>query len=549
MSQAQNLEKIGKKDMVKVNGGLNFNTIYLSTNNPYSKRDPFSWYLSGNLSLSVLDWSIPFSCAVSNQSRTFSQPFNQYGVMPTYKWIKLYAGWSNLSFTPYTMSGLPFLGGGVELTPSRWKFVVLYGRFKKAVEYDAVNEQYSEMSYRRMGMGAKVGYEHKGYSVGLILFRASDDPGSLKFIPDENRLQAQAGTVLSAVVKMPVTPALVFNAEYALSGFTRNVLAEDKAQSRYNAPWLFREKTSSEYFSAVKSSLTYNSKFVSLGINYERIDPGYKTLGAYYFNNDMENFTLSPQFRLLKNKLSVAFNGGLQRNNIDHQKLSTMQRFVGSGNVSFQPNAHWMFSGAYSNFTSYTRNRPNTDPFYVLTPADTMKFYQVSQSANSTVNYNITRGTIKHNVMLACNYQVSTQQLGALQTPPTNVYNANLAYAVMHLPSKFNVSLTGNLNKTEALNVSTLLYGPGLSLSKGFLKNTLALSLGSIYNASFTNDKSTGAVFSERLSLSFNPKVRNPKYGKPMMSLSCTYINKPKMSGITYALSEFTGNLNVGYSF
>src|SRR3954466_11075603 len=143
---SQNLEKVGTKDMLKVNGGLNFNSIFLNSNNPNSTRAPFSWFLNGNVTLSILDWSIPFSYSYSNQHSTYSQPFNQYGLMPTYKWIKVYAGWSNMSFSQYTFSGYPFLGGGVELTPKNWKIALMYGRLKKAVEYDAINESDRDMS-------------------------------------------------------------------------------------------------------------------------------------------------------------------------------------------------------------------------------------------------------------------------------------------------------------------------------------------------------------------------------------------------------------------
>lgn len=74
INYAQDLNKIGKKDMVTVNGGINLNTIYLNTNNPNSTRDPFSWYANGNISVNALGWSFPFSYQISNQSRTYSQP-------------------------------------------------------------------------------------------------------------------------------------------------------------------------------------------------------------------------------------------------------------------------------------------------------------------------------------------------------------------------------------------------------------------------------------------------------------------------------------------
>lgn len=549
---SQDLEKIGKKDMVTVNGGINLNSIYLNTNNPSSTRAPFSWFASGNLTIGMLGWSFPFTYQISNQSRTYSQPFNQTGVTPTYKWLKLYAGWNNINFSQYTLSGCPFLGGGVELTPKNWKVILLYGQFKKAVQYDFEKESDINMSYQRMGVGAKVGYEKNGYSVFGTIFNAKDKPNTLTYIPNPLSVHAQEGTVMSIQGRAPLFKVFTVDVEYALSGVTRNVLSETKTNNQYHNSYpsfLLTQKVTTEFFAAYKSSVTFNKKLFSVAANYERIEPGYLTLGAFYFNNDFENITLAPQIRLFKSQLNISVNAGLQRNNINEAKLNTTRRVIGSANISFAPNTHWILNGSYSNFTSFTRNRPNTDPFYVLTPADTMRFYQVSQNGNAMVSYNFTKGKYRNSISLNSSNVVSAQTTGNTILPATKVYNGSLAYGLTHVPSKFTISFTANANKTMGQNINNLFYGPGLNLSKPFLKNTLTVSAGSLFNAAYTNNVNNGLVFSERVSVSYNPKVKQPKFGKPTFSLGCNYVNKPKVVSNGFMLSEFTGNISAGYSF
>ncbi len=552
-AQAQDLEKLGKKDMVSVNGGINLSSIFLKTNNPLSTRDQFSWYATGNVSIGLLGWSLPFAYSMSNQSKTFSQPFNQVGVTPTYKWVKLYAGWNSISLSPYSLSGNPFLGGGIELSPKNWKFLVFYGQFRKAIAYDFVEESDALMSYRRMGYGGKIGYENKGYALEFSVFKAEDNRKSLTYIPEKSLLTPQEGAVLSVNGKMPLTKFFQLEAEYALSGLTRNIFSEQQIGNTppsYFPSFLLNNKGGSEYHAAYKTSLTFNQKIVSVAANYERIDPNYLTLGAFYFNNDFENITLAPSVRLLKGKLNIGLNAGQQRNNLSDAKLSTNKRWIGSATLNFAPNTHWVFNSSYSNFTNFTRNRPNTDPFYVITPADTMRFYQVSQTFNGMANYNFSKNkAYKHSFSLNGNHVNSAQTQGNTLLPGTKSYNGSFSYGLSFVPKKLTMAFAVNGNQTETKNLIAQFFGPGITLNKVFLNNTLTTSAASMLNTSIVNKVNSGFVFSERLSISYAPKLKVTKYGKPNFGLSANYVNKPKAASAAIGLSEFTGNVNVGYNF
>jgi hypothetical protein len=117
----QNIETIGKSKAVSVTGGVSLNQVAYAVRGIESRRDPYTYYASGNINFSLYGWSVPLSFAYSNHRTTFQQPFNQYSLNPTYKWITAHAGYTSMSFSPYTVSGHIFFGGGVDLAPEgKW---------------------------------------------------------------------------------------------------------------------------------------------------------------------------------------------------------------------------------------------------------------------------------------------------------------------------------------------------------------------------------------------------------------------------------------------
>ncbi|MGZ3903535.1 MAG: hypothetical protein ACXVC6_07565 [Bacteroidia bacterium] len=547
---SQNLEKIGKKDMITVGGGLNYNGIFYNADGIQNRRPPYSWFFNGNLNINILDVSLPFSYSYSNLSSNYTQPFNMTSCAPSYKWIKTYMGYTSMNFSNYSLAGHIFLGGGVDLTPGNWKISAMYGRLNKAVEYDAVNQSDALMSYKRMGYGAKVGYEKDGHGLNLIYFSAKDDPNSLHFVPSNSAVLPQENTVISASAKTKLFSILTIQGEYALSGLTRNLNGESyyDAEQKNPMPLFFNPKSSSQFFSAYKSSIGFSKSVFSLNFNYEHIDPNYKTLGAYFFNNDLENITIAPSLRLLKGKLNLSANTGYQHNNLDKTKFSLNKRFVSSGNLNYAPSSKFIFNVSYSNFTSFTRVRPVTDPYYQRSAADTLNFYQISQSANSSITYNFGGTSIKNTITLIGSYQVSNQKQGNTTAPAMTVLNGNLNYTMTFVKSKISAGLNANYNQMQSFANTTTYMGPGITLGKSFFKNTLRFNLSNTFNQSLTNSEVTALVLSERASISFTPKT-NKKYGKPSISLNAMYTDKFATTQQQKAFKEFTGMVNLNYSF
>jgi len=295
---SQNLEKIGKKDMVMLSGGINFNSVFYNAQGFEARRDPFTWYFNGNLTLTILDVSLPFTYSYSNLHGTFTQPFNMQSCSPKYKWAQAHVGTTSMNFSSYTLVGHVFTGGGIEFKPDGFYFGAMYGRLIKAIQYDAMENSSETMSYKRTGAAVKIGFDKNGNAIGATWFTAKDDPNSLLFIPPDANLSPAQNTAVSISGKLSLLKNIVAEGEAAYSGLTRNIFSLTES-TNFNGleKWLLPTKATTQFFKAYKFSISYTGKAITVAINHEHTAPDYQTFGGYYFNNDLESWTIAPAFR------------------------------------------------------------------------------------------------------------------------------------------------------------------------------------------------------------------------------------------------------------
>lgn len=558
--RAQQLDQIGKKDVVKVSGGMGYNLVSNSVSDQPRYRDPLSWVYSGNLSVNVLGVALPFTFSISNAGKSYTQPFNMTALHPSYKWVKTHIGITSMTFSPYTYSGLNFAGGGFELTPKKWKIQGFAGRLKKAVEYDPQANNVTTVSYRRMGYALSVGYETPKAGIKMIVLKAQDDERSLTMKTPNAELTAQDNIVTSLIGKVTLFSTLNLQAEFANSLLTRNVLLRDSSgtsSSRFYYPFI-RGNNSTISRNAYNASLNYRYKIASVSLKYERIDPGYLTLGALFFNNDLENITVAPAVVLFKNKVNITFNTGLQRNNLSNTNANVQRRWVGSATVSAQPIKGMAISGSYSNFSNFSRRNPSADPFYNIA-YDTMNYYQISENYNLTTNYSF-GDSLRQNISGAFVYAKSQNITGRLQdaaafgfnvtgnSTPVDVYTAMVSHN-FQFRSGFTIGYTGNMNRAIALGQSTTYVGPGINLARPFFNKKLNVQCGSTYNRQLTADTLTNHVMNFRLGANISPQFWDKKYGKVTMSLNANYTQKFAVVANALSPKNLTVIANINYGF
>jgi hypothetical protein len=557
-AHAQNLEELGVKKGVKVNGSVNLSTIGYYVDGIEQRRDPFNWFATGNLNLNLFGYSAPFSFSYSNANKNFSQPFNQFSFQPQYKWVKTYIGYNSMTFSNYTLAGHVFMGGGVDLTPGKWRISAMYGRLRKAVPFNLDDTlQYTNASYKRMGYGLKVGYENNGDIISANVFTAKDDVNSIPFVLSESQLTPQQNVAMSLNFRKRFLQRFFIDAEYAISALNKDIRANgtendtvQQTPSNNIISGLLPENATNRYYDALNASLSYQASWYSIQLKYERIAPEYQTLGAYYFNNDMRNITIGPTVRLFKNTLSVNGNIGFQENNLDESRESTTKRAVGSVTANYLPNEFWNFVVNYSNFSSFTNIRPQQDPFFRNT-LDTLNFYQVSETTSGTIVRNLGSQQKPQSIMLNLSYQKANDNAsyeGGSQK--SDFISANASYSYSIVPSNTTFAIAGNFYTNNAAGIKTTYWGPTLSITRSFYEKTLRASLASSYNETGGSNIEVSPVLNNRLNFTYAPKPKEAGGNSPHnFSLGLNVLNRLKNIGEQPAYMEVTGTFNYTYTF
>ena len=105
-------------------------------------------------------------------------------------------------------------------------------------------------------------------------------------MPEGEEILPEENLVLSVSGEKTIFKRIKVLAEYANSALTRDTRIEERENSPNNifgyVGNLYTQRESSSYYNAFKSSLQYTAEKFGLGLNYERIDPGYKTHGSYF---------------------------------------------------------------------------------------------------------------------------------------------------------------------------------------------------------------------------------------------------------------------------
>lgn len=407
---AQDLEKLLRGPVLSISGHISASqTLYMvSGRNP--SRKPYQYLLSGNLNLKVEGLpDAPFSFFLSNQGARYTQPgFNQAAWHPSWRWVTLHAGDISMSWSPYTLNGHLFRGAGVDLTPGKWKISLCHGRFVTATESTApVGMPGAGNGYLRKGSGLMVAYAPEfGRELGFQLFHAADE-----FRGSEARGGPPLENVCAgwhAAFRLPFRFSLKTDAGLSLIDENRlndaQGIAVDRNLARYKA---------------VKLSLQKKVLRNLFNLDYERVDPGYRSLGAYYFNHNLENISLGTAADLSKLKLGISLSAGVQRDIQPGVNQTGMTRKVMRFQGNWSAGKKFTLQGNYSNFLSYSRVRIPDDLFLQQEPytvRDTLNYRQTSSNMNLGAQWLVADDSVK---TTSLNWNLSMQKTVEIRGEPS----------------------------------------------------------------------------------------------------------------------------------
>lgn len=540
---AQELSNLEDVKPVSLDGSITASLTKYSVEGAERRRPATSWTLVGTPTLSFYGINIPMTFIVSDQESEVRQPFNQFGASPQYKWATLHVGYRSLNYSRYTLAGMTFLGAALDLEPKPLRLSVMYGRLQRAVEED-LNDYSIIPAYERTGYAMKLGFGSEQNFLEALYLHSKDDQASLKKEPTLLNIFPAENVVMGLNSRWQMAEQIAFEGEVAASLFTRDIRSPlvDSTEVPDFLSGLIDVRSSTSLTLASNLGFILSVPHFSLRLGYERIEPDFSSHGAYYFNTDISNYTLAPNFDFAGGKVRVSGSIGYQVDNLLNTKVAQTERVIGSGNISWNPAQIFGLDLNYSNYSTHQA------PITFDTTLKNFRVRNVSQSASVTPRLLFLSENNSHSIVLSTSYQQFNDLNPVTSTTSdSKTSTASLSYNVSFFKS--GLSLGSSLLYANSVQATsrTNLIGITINGSKGFFENKVTLG-GSF---GLTGNKieplnSNSTTLNESLSAGYRPYEN----GSLMFTLYATQ-NSSGIPGIVSSepFNEITATLSYTHNF
>jgi hypothetical protein len=458
-----------------------------------NRRAPASLQSTANLDFSLFGFSSGLNLLYSTDQSEFRQNMNNISFDAQWKWITVQAGDVSPSFSKYGLSGATIRGGYLRFNPGNWNIELSGGRSKKAIPFNSSQDEFREPSFERWAMVGKVGYEGDGSHFYLSSHYELDKSESLNnptgITPKEN------------LTLTPDTKVSIFDGKISLesqvtfSAFTRDLNSTEVPLSSTGVPGflsnLMQPHQSSRINYAGRAAANLRLDQFGFEVGYERIQPGFRSLGIGRIQDDKERIRLAPAVQLFDNKVSVQSNLTFGRDNLLNSRLQT-QRNTGVGaNVQVQVTNMITISSNYNLLiNSFTTNSGAVSNSQSAPPDQK----QVSHTLMLQPSVTLQRDENTHTISLSASYfNFNLDFEGSGSTIPTgsssDTYSTNASYS-LSFPSGLALNSMTNVVLNNSSSSENFTIGGNVGASYSLLKRKLTLSL----NGGFNHNTSTSSM-------------------------------------------------------
>jgi len=521
---------------LSISGGISASSV-LRTQNVGIDRQSWTNVLTGNVNLNLFHQiNLPISFTLTDAGNDLTTPTlpNRLSLHPKYKSITAHLGDVAMVLSPYTLNGYVFRGAGVDIdVKGKYRISALHGRFQKAAEYDS-SRLYAPAAFRRMGSGLKFVRVGSDYQAGFTAFTSKDEVGSLRWRPDSASITPMQNLAVSLEGSMRVLNNLNISGELGMS----HIITDIRTSNESIASAVVGKNQQAKTFKAMRMSFDYSFAGVNkIGAQYERVDPGYTTMGAYFFNNNFESVALQYGRSIFNNKIQIAINAGLQRDNLDKKQDQSSTQTVYAGTISYNNDILTM-TAAYSGFQTAVNLKSNLaqNPDVVL--ADTMNFVQLTKS--TTINLSYRPGNSK-NISTIVNADFSFQQTkddNQNGMGSTRLFNGTLGYSTSNKKShrSFSTNFIGNMSKSAS--AATWMIGPMIGYRWKMFGAKITASSSCLYNIQIIDGSIQAKALSARAQFGYILMTKH------QINLSFNGIHNQTQQG-----NSWSQLLSIGYGY
>ncbi|WP_141691524.1 hypothetical protein [Rhodohalobacter halophilus] len=497
---------------MRAGGSIGVTASAYSVDGIENRRAPGMIQTNANMNFTLFGFSSGLNLNYSTDDSEFRQNMNSLSFNATWKWINLQAGDINTRFSSYGLSGATIRGGYLRIDPGNFLLEMTGGRSKRAVR-PSLESGFRRPAFEQWGGAAKIGYGNTSRNyIHLSTFYARDDKSSIQ------------GTNLEVDPRenLTITPdfqihlfdgRFTIGSEVTASIFTQDLNSAALPKDDIAVPAFFTNiytpRASSKVNYAGMADASLNLDMFNLGLGYERIQPGFESLGRGTVRDDQERIKINPALRLMNNRLNISSNLSLGRDNLLGNRVQTQQ------NTNINNSVQMVFTEAFSLNTTYGLM---------------INSIKAEEIDGEVLGSNQTQTS--HNVMV----QPSLTLRGEEYT-----HNISVSGGYMLIESKFDDSNAGGMDYSSTSITSMLNYAitlpVGLTINSAFNYMTNSSDGVEIDNMGF-NLGTSYALFNRKLNLSVNAGI----------NMNSNERDDFNGGTVTTKLQQITGSLNSSYN-
>lgn len=462
-------------------GSLSIISEAYAVNGIDPRRPPGMGQIQFNSTFSLFGLQSGINVLYSTDDNRLRQSMNQVNFQASWRWLTVAAGTVAPRFSKYSLGGIAITGGMLEIDPSWFTFTITGGRTRRAVEFsDEIG--FREPSFERWLYGARIGFgKRDGTEFSLAGVYSYDVTGSIT--DPVNILPAQ---------NLNFTPELrlsLFDGRFRLGGnatisaFTRDRTGDpleieelDRFDFLYD---LLSINSSTRIDYAAEATTQLRLGPVRLNGNYERVQPGFRSLGLGRIRSDHESYRVRGQVRLFRGRFNISGMYSEGRNNLMNDKIATLNRQQIGSTLAIRVSKKINLNMSFQQMSNINEAVNPDNPV-----ANELHTELVSQNFMITPTLIFQREMTSHSISLNGAYQILEDKSRAVLTGdrPANDFD-NLTIGAnygINLPSSLTFNMAGNLmqNNTE----SSSAIGNSINLSTGYSfferKLTTSINLG-----------------------------------------------------------------------
>lgn len=474
-------------DPYTVGGSIGLTASAYAVDGIENRRAPGMIQSNANLNFSLFGLRSGVNLNYSTDDSGLRQNMNALSYSASWRWVSLQAGDVNTRFSEYGLSGATIRGGYIRMAPGDFLLELIGGRSKRAVK-PSIESGFRQPAFEQWAYGAKAGYGNTSASFfHLSTFYARDSRASIEGDTAEITPRENLSLTPDFQVRL-FDGAFTLGSQVTVSVFTRDLNSETVSLDELSIPSflgsIYRPRVSSRvnYAGVANAELALNMFNMALG--YERVQPGFESLGRGRSRDDMEKLTVSPSVQLFDNRLNIASNVSYGRDNLLGNRLQTQTNTSAGANVQVMVTNQFSINTNYNLILNQVKPEGDTDEAFGGGQT------QTSHNVMLQPNVSLTRGDYSHNVSLTGGYLMIKSEFddpGDVQSSDflSESITGALTYAIT-LPSGLSLTSSGNYltNSSGELQIDN--YGVNISGSYALFDRQLTVSLNSGYNRNET---------------------------------------------------------------